>query len=85
MQELENELNNKNISLNKLNNEYERKIKELIKKLNDISLSEYTKRLAELDNRHKQEIKKLESDLKDKNKAIKKINELNKEKQEYAA
>ena len=54
MQELENELNNKNISLNKLNNEYERKIKELIKKLNDISLSEYTKRLAELDNRHKQ-------------------------------
>ena len=71
--------------LNKLNNEYEQKIKELRKELNDkdISLSEYAKRLAELDNRHKQKIQKLESDLKDKNKAIKKINELNKENQEY--
>ena len=40
------------------------------------------KRLAGLDNRHKKEIQKLESDLKDKNKAIKKINESNKGKQE---
>ena len=38
-----------------------KKIKELKKELNDkdISLSEYRKRLAELDNRHKQEIPEL--------------------------
>ena len=40
------------------------------------------KKLAELDNRHKQEIQELkkeleESNIKDKNKALKKINELN--------
>ena len=71
--------------LNILNKEYEQKIQELRKELNDkdISLNEYKKRLYTLNNIHKREIQKLkkeleESDIKDKNKILKKISELNK-------
>ena len=90
IQEIEKELNDKGISLNRLNNEYQQKIRELRKELNDkdISLNEYKKILDRLDNIHKQEIQKLkkeleESDIKDKNKVLKKINELNKLNDKY--
>ena len=76
--------------LNRLNNEYEQKIRELRKELNDnnISLNEYKKRLDILDNEHKQEIQKIEkelkeSDIKDKNEVLRKINELNKLNDKY--
>ena len=59
-------------------------MQELRKELNDkdISLYEYKKRLDILDNDHKQEIQEIknelkEGDIKDKNKVLKKINELN--------
>ena len=68
--------------LNRLYKEYEQKIQELRKELNDkdISLNEYEKRLDRLDNEHKQEIQKIEKELeesntKDKNKVLRKINE----------
>ena len=90
IQEIEKELNDKGISLNRLNNEYEQKIRELRKELNgkDISLNEYKKRLDRLDNEHKQEIQKIkkeleERDIKGKNKVLKKINELNKFNDKY--
>ena len=58
-------------------------MQELRKELNDkdISLYEYKKRLDILDNDHKQEIQEIknelkEGDIKDKNKVLKKINEL---------
>ena len=58
-------------------------MQELRKELNDkdISLYEYKKRLDILDNDHKQEIQEIknelkEGDIKDKNKLLKKINEL---------
>ena len=73
---MEKELNNKDISINKLNKEKQ----ELEKKLNDekISFNEYKRKL---DNIHEQEIQKLkqelnESDIKNKNKVLKKITEL---------
>ena len=76
--------------LNRLNNENEQKIRELRKELNDkdISLNEYKKRLDRLDNEYKQEIQKIEkeleeSNIKDKNKVLKKINELNKLNDKY--
>ena len=76
--------------LNRLNKEYEQKIRELRKELNekDISLNEYKIRLDRLDNIHKQEIQKLkkeleESDIKDKNKVLRKINELNRLNDKY--
>ena len=84
-------MNYKGISLNRLNtlnNEYEQRIQKLKEELNDkdLSLNEYRKRLDSLYNRHDQEIQKLkkeleESNTKDKNKVLKKINELNEEKQ----
>ena len=59
-------------------------MQELKKELNDkdISLNEYKKSLANLDDINKQEIEKVkkelkESDIKDKSKVLKKINELN--------
>ena len=65
-------------------------MQELRKKLNDkdISLNEYKKRLDRLDNEHKQEIQKIEkeleeSNIKDKNKVLRKINELNKLNDKY--
>ena len=63
IQEITKELNDKDISLNKLNtlnNEYEQKMQELRKELNsrDISLNQYKKRLDKLDNILKQEIQK---------------------------
>ena len=98
-QEIEKELNDKDISLNKLNtlnNRYEQEIRELKEKLNDkdISLNEYKKELNILDNRHKQEIQELKkelkeskeyinSDTKDKNKVLKKFDELNRLNNEY--
>ena len=76
--------------LNRLNKEYEQKIRELRKELNekDISLNEYKIRLDRLDNIHKQEIQKLkkeleESDIKDKNKVLRKINESNRLNDKY--
>ena len=99
VQEIVKELIDKGISLDKLNalnNEYEQKIQELKKELNDkeISLNEYKKRLNTLSNTYEKELKELKkelkenkeyinSDKKDKNKVMKKFNELNKEKQEY--
>ena len=76
--------------LNRLNKEYEQQIQELRKELNDkgISLNEYKKRLDRLDNEHKQEIQKMEkeleeSNIKDKNKVLRKVNELNKLNDKY--
>ena len=90
MQEIEQELNDKGILLNRLNKEYEQKIQELRKELNDkdISLNEYKKRLDKQKNEHKQEIQKIEkeleeSNIKDKNKVLRKINELNKLNDKY--
>ena len=93
------ELNDKGISLdklNKLNNEYEQIVQEMTKELNNknISLNEYKENINELDNEHKKEIQELktklkesneyiDSDKKDKDKVIKKINELSKEQQKY--
>ena len=80
---MEKELNNKDISINKLNKEKQ----ELEKKLNDekISFNEYKRKL---DNIHEQEIQKLkqelnESDIKNKNKVLKKITELKELNDEY--
>ena len=66
-----------------MNNEYEQKILNLRKELNDkdISLNEYKKRLDILDNRQKQEIQELKKeleesnikDIKDKAKVLKKL------------
>ena len=58
MQKIEKELNDKGISLNILNNEYEQKLRKIRKELNDkdILLNEYKKRLDRLDDIHKQEI-----------------------------
>ena len=90
IRKIEKELDDKGILLNRLNNEYEQKIRELRKELNDkdISLNEYKKRLDRLDNEHKQEIQKIEkeleeSNIKDKNKVLRKINELNKLNDKY--
>ena len=65
-------------------------MQELRKELNDkdISLNKYKKRLDRLDNGHKQEIQKIkkelrESNIKDKNKVLRKINELNKLNDKY--
>ena len=89
IEEIEKELNNKGISidrLNTLNNKYQQRIQELNLKeeLNnkDTSLNEYKKRLNTLDNRNKQEIQELKKELekgniKNKNKVLEKINELN--------
>ena len=65
------ELNNKGISLNKLNtlnNEHEQKIQNLRKELNDkeISLNEYKKRLNILNSTHEKGIQKLKEELKKK-------------------
>ena len=93
------ELNDKGIStdkLNKINNEYEQKVQEMIKKLNNknISLNKYKENIYKLDNEYKKEMQKLkkelkeskeyiDSDKKDKDKVIKDFNKLCKEKQNY--
>ena len=93
------ELNDKSISLdklNKLNNEYEQLVQEMTKELNNknILLNKYRENINKLDNEYKKEIQELkkelkeskeytDSDKKDKDKVIKKINELCKEKQKY--
>ena len=64
MQEIAKELDDKGISINKLNtlnNEYEQKIRKLENELNDkeISLNEYEKRLNTLSNTHGKEIQEL--------------------------
>ena len=92
-------MNDKAISLdkfNKLNNEYEQIVEKLTEKLSnkDISLDEYEEKVHKLDNIPKQEKQELEkilkeseeyinSNEKDKAKVMEKINQLNKEKQEY--
>ena len=89
VQEIVKELNDKGISLNKLNtlsNEYKQKIQELKNELNDkeISLNEYKEKLNTLSNTYKKEIQKLKKELKeskwyvdsnkkDKSEAIKKL------------
>ena len=93
------ELNDKGMSLdklNKLNNEYEQIVQEMTKELNNknISLNKYKENINKLDNEYKieiQELKKelkeskeyIDSDKKDKDKLIKKINELSKKQQKY--
>ena len=93
------ELNDKGISLdklNKLNNEYEQIVQEMTEELNNknISLNKYKENINKLDNEYKKEIQELkkelkeskeyiDSDKKDKDKIIKKINELSKEQQKY--
>ena len=93
------ELNDKGISLdklNKLNNEYEQIVQEMTKELNNknISFNKYKGNINKLDNEYKKEIQELkkelkeskeyiDSDKKDKDKVIKKINELSKEQQKY--
>ena len=93
------ELNDKGISLdklNKLNNEYEQIVPEMTKELNNknISLNKYKENINKLDNEYKKEIQELkkelkeskeyiDSDKKDKDKVIKKINELSKEQEKY--
>ena len=69
MQEIAKELDDKGISINKLNtlnNEYEQKIQKLENELNDkeISLNEYEKRLNTLSDTHDKEIQKLKKELK---------------------
>ena len=99
VQEMIKELNDKGISLhklNKLNNEYEQIVQEMTKELNNknISLNKYKENINKLDNEYKKEIQELkkelkeskgyiDSDKKDKDKVIKKINELSKEQQKY--
>ena len=75
------ELNGKGTSihkLNKINNEYEQKVQEMIKELNNtnISLNKYKENINRLDNEYKKEIQKLKKELKEKSIliAIKKIN-----------
>ena len=93
------ELNDKGISidkLNKINNEYEQKVQEIIKELNNknISLNKYKENINKLDNEYKKEIQKLkkelkgskeyiDSDKKDKDKVMKEFNKLYNEKQNY--
>ena len=83
IEELTEELNNRGISINKLNkinNKYEQKIEELKEELNnkEISLNEYKKRLAESDDIRKQEIEKLRKEFKKSDmKKIAELNELN--------
>ena len=93
------ELNDKGISLDKLkklNNEYEQIVQEMTKELNNknISLNKYKENINKLDNEYKKEIQELKKELKeskeyididkkDKDKVIKKINELSKEQQKY--
>ena len=93
------ELNDKGMSLdklNKLNNEYEQIVQEMTEELNNknISLNKYKENINKLDNEYKKEIQELkkelkeskeyiDSDKKDKDKIIKKINELSKEQQKY--
>ena len=90
------ELNDKGIStdkLNKINNEYEQKVQEMIKKLNNknISLNKYKENIYKLDNEYKKEMQKLkkelkeskeyiDSDKKDKDKVIKDFNYIKKNK-----
>ena len=76
--------------LNTLNNKHYQRIEELKKELNnkDISLNEYKKKLAALDDSRKQEMQELkkeleESNIKDKNETLKKINDINKLHNEY--
>ena len=66
MQEIAEELNNKGMSLNKLNtlnNEYEQKIQELRKELIDkeISLNKYKERLDTLNSIYEKEFKKIKN------------------------
>ena len=93
------ELNEKGLSidkLNKINNEYEQKVQEMIKELNNknISLKKYKENINKLDNEYKKEIQKLkkelkeskeyvDSDKKDKDKVMKEFNKLYNEKQNY--
>ena len=63
------ELNDKGISLiklNKINNEYEQKVQEMIKELNNknISLNKYKENINKLDNEYKKEIQELKKKLK---------------------
>ena len=97
IQEIVKELDDKGISINKLNtlnNEYEQKIQELKKELNDkeISLNEYKERLNTLSNTYEKEIQQLKKELKEskeyidsskKEKSIvmKNVSELSKEQQ----
>ena len=82
--------------MNKLNNEYEQVVQEMTKELNNknISLNKYKENINKLDNEYKKEIQELKKELKeskeyididkkDKDKVIKKINELSKEQQKY--
>ena len=76
MQEIIKVLDDKNISvdrLNKLNNEYEQKIQKIIKELNDknISLNEYKKESDALRDIYNQEKEKLEKELKESKEYIK--------------
>ena len=93
------ELNDKGISLdklNKLNNEYEQIVQEMSKELNNknISLNKYKIIINKLDNKYKKEIQELKKELKeskkyidgdkkDKDKVMKGFNELYNEKQNY--
>ena len=75
--------------LNIINNEYEQKVQEMIKELNNksISLNKYKENINKLDNEYKKEIQKLkkelkeskeyiDSDKKDKYKVMKEFNKL---------
>ena len=64
------ELNDKGISidkLNKINNEYEQKVQEMIEELNNknISLNKYKENINKLDNQYKKEIQTLKKELKE--------------------
>ena len=92
-------LNDEGISidkLNKINNEYEQKVQEMIKELNNknISLNKYKENVNKLDNEYKKEIQKLKKELKEskeyidsdkkgKDKVMKEFNKLYNEKQNY--
>ena len=93
------ELSDKGIplnKLNKLNNEYEQIVQEMIKELNNknISLDKYKENINKLDNEYKKEIQELkkelkeskeyiDSDKKDKDKVMKEFNNLYNEKQNH--
>ena len=74
---MSNELNNKGISINKLNilnSEHKQIIQKLENKLNNekISLDEYKKKLNTLNDTYKKEIQKLKEELKKSNEYINK-------------
>ena len=99
VQEMIKELNDKGISidkLNKLNNEYEQIVQELTKELNNknISLNKYKENINRLDNEYKKEIQELKKELKeskeyididkkDKDKVMKEFHKLYNEKNIY--